>query len=123
MSQLGIVRRLLKEAGPKGVSAHRLLTEFGITRAAAYVYDLRQEGMNIATIDDGDLADGRSKMARYVLRNSQPAMCTVFDAADPAFNGSMVAKEISFDCGCVRSVDGRYWGKVCVRHAGARASD
>jgi hypothetical protein len=64
------VLRLLIEAGEHGVSAHELVYTHGITRGAAVIFDLRngEPAYEIDTIDEGTTPDGRSKLARYVLR-------------------------------------------------------
>jgi hypothetical protein len=68
MSQRDEVLRLLVQARDHGVSAHELVYTHGITRGAAVVFDLKQEGYEIETVDEGNTPDGRQKLARYVLR-------------------------------------------------------
>ncbi len=72
MTQKSTVLLLLETRGFKGVGVHELVYEKGITRAAAIVHELRNEGIEIDTIDEGD-----SKLARYVLKkaNVPPAVC------------------------------------------------
>lgn len=66
-SQKDIVRELLRERGATGVSAHELTYGgYGITRAAAIVWELRhEEGMNIVTDNEKGL------QARYTLLPSR----------------------------------------------------
>jgi Helix-turn-helix domain len=116
MNQREVVIRLLKEAGSRGVSARTLIYEHGITRAAAIVHGLRHdEGMNIETVNEPQLADGRKPLARYVLggpeKRSQPPAPPVegvFTYATP--------QPTSLPCGCVRAPDGRSWLLRCYRH-------
>jgi hypothetical protein len=68
VTQKQTVLMLLQTRGFKGVSVHELIYEKGITRAAAIVHDLRNEGIDIDTIDEGD-----TKLARYVLHDSNVA--------------------------------------------------
>lgn len=67
VTQRETVLRLLKSAGKTGVSAHDLVYRHGITRAAAVVYDLRNDGYDIRTLEEEGLADGRRRLARYEL--------------------------------------------------------
>ena len=118
MSQKGLVLRLLREAGSAGVSNHSFTYRFGITRAAAYVFELRQEGYDIDTVDEGQTPDGREKLARYVLKRnalSDPIHTPVRVPVDvPIELGEAV--ELRMPCGCVRSADGRSWVKRCDTH-------
>ena len=73
MTQKQTVLQLLQARGFKGVSVYELIYEKGITRAAAIVHELRNEGIDIDTIDEGD-----SKLARYVLKSANvapPPLC------------------------------------------------
>ena len=62
------VLKLLADAGPAGVSAYELVYVHGITRGAAVVYDLRRDGYEIETINEGKLPDNGQSLARYVLK-------------------------------------------------------
>jgi hypothetical protein len=66
MTQRRIVENLLHERGSLGVAAHGLNYHHGITRSAAIIHELRREGWDIETIDNG-----RGKMATYRLRSRQ----------------------------------------------------
>lgn len=70
MTQQDKVLRLLVEAKEHGVSAHELVYTHGITRGAAVIFDLRNgtPAYDIETIDEGTTPDGRTKLARYVLK-------------------------------------------------------
>lgn len=70
MTQQERVLRLLVEAKEHGVSAHELVYTHGITRGAAVIFDLRNgtPAYEIETIDEGTTPDGRTKLARYVLK-------------------------------------------------------
>lgn len=68
MTQRDLVLKLLTEAGQHGVSSHELIYTHGITRGAAVIFDLREDGYVIDTIDEGETDDGRQKLARYVLK-------------------------------------------------------
>lgn len=68
MSQRDAVLQLLVDAKAKGVSAYELVYVHGITRGAAVVFDLREEGYVIDTLDEGETANGKQRLARYVLR-------------------------------------------------------
>lgn len=68
MSQRETVLDLLVRSGEQGVSAYELVYVHGITRGAAAVFDLREEGYVIDTLDEGMTDDGKQKLARYVLR-------------------------------------------------------
>lgn len=65
MTQKALVLRLLEARGFKGVGAHELVYQHGITRGAAVIHQLRTEGIDIETIDEGD-----EKLARYVLKST-----------------------------------------------------
>jgi hypothetical protein len=69
VTQKQTVLRLLEARGFKGVGVHELIYQHGITRAAAIVHDLKGEGIDIDTVDEGD-----GKLARYVLHaaNEKP---------------------------------------------------
>lgn len=64
-SQKDFLRRLLRERGEAGVGAHELTYQHGITRAAAIVHTLRQEGLPIETKQE------TGHQAVYVLRAGQ----------------------------------------------------
>lgn len=70
MTQQDKVLKLLVEAKEHGVSAHELVYTHGITRGAAVIFDLRNgdPAYDIETIDEGTTPDGRTKLARYVLK-------------------------------------------------------
>lgn len=118
MSQRDIVLRRLREAGEKGVSARTFIYEDGITRSAAIVYDLRQhEGFNIETLDEGstDTDPRRKRLARYVLHEPE-APKRVPTPPPGLFDLPSEAKPVTFDCGCVRSADGKRWDTACRFH-------
>lgn len=108
MSQLSVVLGLLQESGARGVSAHDLVYEHGITRGAAIINILRDHGYDIVTENDGRTADGRQKLARYVLRGA-PGRKPPVAELPPATN-------LAFGCGCVRSANGRDWELRCITH-------
>lgn len=111
MTQRETVLRELSKAGKAGVSARTLNYEFGITRSAAVVFELRAEGYDIETIDLGLLPDGRRAMAKYVLKTkSQPMFAETHFASAPT-------GKLALDCGCVRTADGLTWETSCARHA------
>ena len=63
-TQKDVVRRLLKERGEVGVGAHELTYQWGITRSAAIVYELRkEEQLDIVTKQEF------GQQAVYVLRS------------------------------------------------------
>jgi hypothetical protein len=110
MTQKNIVRRLLEEAGPDGVSNHDLIYGHGITRAGARIWELRtQDGLDIETIDLGYTPDGRRRLANYVLKGA-------VKKEPPPPMDPLVATAIRWDCGCIRSADGRSWDERCGRH-------
>lgn len=115
MSQRDIVLRMLRERGAEGVSSHEFTYRHGITRAAAVVFTLRQEGFEIETRDEGQTPDGREKMARYVLKGT-PAFARPKGPPDEAIP-LPPAVDLPFDCGCVRAADGRSWVSRCENHA------
>lgn len=141
MTQKDRILRLFRERGPRGISAHELVYEQGITRGAAAVFELRLEGHNIETIDEGTLPDGRRRLARYILHETPPAapvpMRLEISARSPAHpaNGAprsespLVRYEgearelrpLRLPCGCVRAADGRSWQSRCASHAEALA--
>lgn len=114
MSQKGLVLRLLREAGPAGVSAHTLNYQYGITRAAAVVFDLRADGHYVDTLYEGKLEDGRQRMARYVLRD-RPTMAR---AAPPPeeLHPTPEPRELALPCGCRRDAGGMHWLERCAQH-------
>lgn len=114
MSQRDIVLRMLRERGSEGVSSHEFTYRHGITRAAAVIFTLRQEGFEIETRDEGQTPDGREKMARYVLQGT-PAFARPKGPDEPSFQPGPLAA-LPFDCGCVRSADGRSWESRCHTH-------
>ena len=139
MSQRDLVLRMLRESGPKGVSAHVFNYEHGITRSAAIVHELRGQGYDIETLDEGKLPDGRSRMARYVLHDARSRGITGAVLANARLRGPLpqhagdqtdfrthpvVAvggsierlRPLPFPCGCVRSADGSIWANRCERH-------
>lgn len=84
MTQKATVLRLLSENGDHGVSAYNLVYGHGITRAAAIVFDLKKDGIEIESVNDGD-----GKLARYVLKSairppSPLCVCTHRKAAHAA---------------------------------------
>ena len=118
MSQRSVLLAMLKEAGPKGVDVHDLIYNRGITRAAAVVFDLKQAGHVIDTVEGKRLPDGRTELARYVLRGRRQPV--VSRPAPGLFDDlPATAVPISFDCGCERSADGKVWTLRCGRHANA----
>lgn len=120
MTQRETVLRMLREAGAKGVSAVVFNYEWGITRSAAIVHDLRGEGFNIETKDDGKMHDGRQRLARYVLHAdagvSQSTPTPVREAKVQDAEVTRTAIALAFGCGCVRSADGLGWASRCGRH-------
>lgn len=68
MSQHATVLKLLADAQEAGVSAYDLVYHHGITRGAAVIFDLRDEGYIVDTVDEGTTPDGKQKLARYILR-------------------------------------------------------
>lgn len=120
MSQRNIVLRLLRERGAQGVSSHELTYRFGITRGAAVVFDLRQEGFDISTKDEGTTPDGKQKMARYVLEGIPAALQPKAPVEAPVELAPAV--EVVWACGCVRSADGRGWVTRCDDHASRRSA-
>ncbi len=115
MSQRSVLLAMLREAGPKGVAVHDLIYDRGITRAAAIVFDLKQAGHIIDTIEGGRLPDGRTQLARYVLRGQRQP---VVKRPEPGLFDDLPqpATPISFDCGCERSADGTTWTNRCEKH-------
>jgi hypothetical protein len=116
MTQRATVLGMLLQAGPEGVSVRDLIYRHGITRAAAIVHDLREDGYSIRTVDEGQLDDGRQSLARYVLSTEKLQVKpppSVLDEQIPL----APAKEIVFECGCVRSADGRSWRSRCDKHS------
>jgi hypothetical protein len=109
MSQLQVVLGLLRERGPRGVSAHELIYEHGITRGASIINILRDHDYDILTVDDGKTADGRQKLARYVLRGA-PGRTQPNAELPPA-------ADLPFPCGCVRSRSGQGWLARCLTHS------
>lgn len=65
-SQKEIVRDLLIHRGATGVSAREAIYDLHITRMAAIVYTLKQEGYRIKT------EQGRGQTARYFLIDPRP---------------------------------------------------
>jgi hypothetical protein len=63
-TQREVVLTILSERGEEGVTAIELDRRFGIYRAGARVYDLRQEGYVIQTVN------AHGKTARYILVGS-----------------------------------------------------
>jgi hypothetical protein len=118
MSQRSVLLAMLREAGPKGVSVHDLIYDRGITRAAAIVFDLKQAGHDIETVDGKRLGDGRQELARYVLRERRQP---VVRRPQPGLFDDLPASAspIKFDCGCVRSADAKIWTVRCALHADA----
>lgn len=116
MTQRDRILKALREAGKLGVSAHRMNYEMGITRGAAIIFDLRQEGFDIETIDEGTHPDGTRKMARYVLQSDpERPKPPVPPPPEPA-GVPREAKPLVMGCGCVRSADGREWESRCIKH-------
>lgn len=128
MSQRGLVLRMLRERGSVGVTAHELNYRHGITRSASIIFDLRQEGYEIRTQDEGDTEDGRSRMARYTLV-SWPAEARLEPSGQRRLVGAGFSpppeaplelpepKALDLPCGCARSADGRSWLRRCERHS------
>lgn len=115
MTQRDVVLRELRQAGSQGVTARDFIYKFGITRSAAIVWTLRHEDkLDIDTIDEGYMADGRRYTARYVLRGAleppRPRPPAEAQLELPP------ATELALPCGCVRSADGRTWKARCLRH-------
>jgi biotin operon repressor len=61
VTQKATVLRLLEARGFKGVSAHELIYQHGITRGAAVIHNLREEGFDIET------SGGEGELATYTL--------------------------------------------------------
>lgn len=128
MSQRRTVERLLREQGAQGIAVHTLIYRFGITRAAAYVHELRSEGWNIETRDED-----KGELAVYVLRG-EPSAARAATAQLSPVEREMRAhfhteettlppgREMKLPCGCVRAADGRAWTRRCDKHAGALTS-
>lgn len=121
MTQRERVLRALTEAGTAGVSAHQLVYEMGITRGAAIIFELREAGANIETVEEGTLPDGRRKLARYILHSDAqrpkstlppPPTAPGWEPKEPR-----PAMPLALPCGCVRSADGRGWDSRCQKHA------
>lgn len=123
MSQKSVLLRLLQEAGNKGVSVHELVYRRGITRAAAIVYDLKQEGYDIETLPGGPLPDGRTQLASYRLPHAQRTKPPTPPAG--LFDDLPLApgKPIRFDCGCIRNADGKGWESRCSEHGHKMITD
>lgn len=108
MTQREEVLRLLQDRGTQGVSAHELIYELGITRAAAVIWELRHDGYPITTLDEGLLPDGRRRLARYILEDGRRAPDPI--AGPPG-------RRLGLPCGCVREADGRSWVRRCSTHS------
>lgn len=101
-TQKATLLRLLNENGSRGVSVHQLIYVHGITRAAAIVHDLKKEGLEIVTIDEGD-----SKLARYVLKAAirpPAAPCECGDQKSGHVGGEFkcMAYRVDHYCDCER---------------------
>jgi hypothetical protein len=119
MTQRDRVLLELRNAGAEGVTVRDFIYRWGITRSAAIVHSLRHhDGLDIETIDEGVMTDGRHRLARYVLRGTQPTPIRKPIETAPEFR---VPEPIFFQCGCVRNADGRSWGTRCARHGPALA--
>jgi Helix-turn-helix domain len=113
MSQRGLILRLLREAGPEGVDAHELIYVFGITQPATRVFELREQGHDVETIDRGTTDDGRRRLCTYVLRGAQgSAKPSPVDMGPPAQSIAL-----ALPCGCVRAPSGMGWESRCDLHA------
>lgn len=125
MTQQTVLIKLLRDAGPAGVSVHDVVYQHGITRAAAIVHDLRDAGWVIDTHEPAGMASaGARRLATYVLRQEpgQPPQ--------PAHNGPgrpqavpvaststlPPATDLRLPCGCVRAASGMAWLARCQRH-------
>lgn len=117
MTQRDRVLLELRQAGEAGVSVRDFIYRWGITRSAAIVHSLRHhDGLNIETIDEGVMTDGRHRLARYILHGVQPQPIRKPIETAPEFR---VPEPIHFDCGCIREADGRTWRTRCTRHGPA----
>lgn len=121
MSQRGLVERMLREMGNDGVSNHSLIYTHGITRAAAIIHELRQDGWSIETRQHTQrLQDGRVPLAHYILRAEpgRPAVAPQARRMVPAdtYVDLPEPSPLTFPCGCVRSADGRDWLERCYKH-------
>lgn len=103
LTQRQQVLDLLRARGLKGVSAHEAVYSMGITRMAAIVFDLKAAGHRIETIDEGKAPDGRSKLARYVLKPKAPCGSCGHEGRLHPFGSCGVR-----DCAC------QGWTKIAV---------
>lgn len=71
------VARLLLTEGI--VSAHDLVYRYGITRAAARIWDLKHMGWKIETLRGARLADGTQEQARYRLVSAPASVKPAID--------------------------------------------
>lgn len=118
MSQKSVLLTMLKENGAEGVSGHDLIYRHGITRAAAIVFDLKNEGWDIETFGGETLADGRKELASYRLKIPMKTLAPQMPAG--LFEDlPALATPIDFDCGCQRGSDGRTWLRRCETHVNA----
>lgn len=74
-TQNALILDLLTKYGR--VSAHDLTFRFGITRAAARIWELRHKGHNIVTDPSKRLDDGTRTMAEYRLVGAEPTQAAL----------------------------------------------
>lgn len=126
MSQRDVVIGLLRSRRTHGVDNHVLIYNHGITRAAAIIHELRQEGWDIETTDGPKLNDGRVALCTYTLRaeagaTQQPAGPTNRELAQAAAQRAVLElpapAPLRLPCGCTRAADGRSWTERCQKHA------
>lgn len=122
VTQRETVLRLLREAGTKGVSAHVFNFDWGITRSASVVHELRQDGFSIRTVDEGTLPDGRQRLCRYILEQPSREGRDRKEDVDRGTTSSpdvpvpALPRPLPLPCGCIRSADGMGWDSRCQRH-------
>ena len=120
-SQRSVLERLLRES-KDGVSVHTLIYRYGITRAAAIVKVLRDEGWSIET------EGGQGELATYRLRSHpEPQRRPTRDLtpAERDFKAFFTPEPLPLPppaplplpCGCVRAASGREWEARCPAHA------
>jgi hypothetical protein len=127
MTQRAVLERLLRQAGAAGVDVHDLVYRHGITRAAAIVLTLRDQGWLIDTRYDAKLVGGRQRLASYVLvqepgrppvrRNGTEDGPQRPQAPVVASTATLPpAAPLTLPCGCVRAASGMSWQVRCWRH-------
>lgn len=124
-TQREVVMRLLKAYGKLGVENHELIYKRSITRAAAIIHELRDEGFDIETIDGKPVGDGRVALCTYVLHSEPRAVAGTptpmkvrYRPVEPERPALRTPTEpLRLPCGCLRSADGRQWLERCQKHA------